>query len=43
MPGDSLPRAPLDVVGALTKAGFRNVLIARPESHTPWNVVVASR
>jgi arsenite methyltransferase len=36
-------RAPLDVVGAMTKAGFSNVLIARPEPHTPWNVVMATR
>jgi len=36
-------RAPLDVVGALTKAGFRDVVITRPESHTPWNVIVPSR
>jgi|SRR5215471_3651365 len=36
-------RAPLEVVGALTKTGFRDVLIARPQSHTPWNVVVATR
>ena len=36
-------RDPLEVVGAITKAGFKDVLIARPESHTPWNVVVATR
>jgi len=36
-------RAPLEVVGAMTKAGFHNVLIARPEPHTPWNVVVGTR
>ena len=36
-------RAPLEVVGALTRAKFRDVLIARPEAHTPWNVVVATR
>jgi ubiquinone/menaquinone biosynthesis C-methylase UbiE len=44
MPADIFTsRAPLDVVGALTKAGLRDVLIARPEPHTLWNVVVASR
>jgi arsenite methyltransferase len=36
-------RAPLEVVGAITKAGFKDVLIARPELHAPWNVVVATR
>ena len=36
-------REPLEVVGAMTKAGFNNVLIARPEPHTPWNVVMATR
>ena len=36
-------RAPLEAVGAATKAGFRDVLIARPEAVTPWNVVVATR
>ena len=36
-------RAPLEVVGAVTKAGFRDVSITRPEPHTPWNVVVATR
>jgi hypothetical protein len=36
-------RAPLEVVGALTKTGFRDTLIARPEAHTPWNVIVATR
>jgi SAM-dependent methyltransferase len=36
-------RAPLDVVGALTKTGFMDVLIARPQPHTPWNVIVATR
>jgi arsenite methyltransferase len=44
MPNDIFTtRAPLEVVGAMTKAGFRNVLIARPEPHTPWNVVVGTR
>ena len=44
MPDDIFTtRAPLEVVGAMTKAGFRNVLIARPEVHTPWNVVVGTR
>ena len=36
-------RAPLDVVGVITKTGFKDVLIARPEPQTPWNVVVATR
>ena len=36
-------RAPLDVVGVITKTGFKDVLIACPEPHTPWNVVVATR
>jgi len=36
-------RAPFDVVGALTKAGFRDPLIARPLPNTPWNVVVGTR
>jgi len=36
-------RAPLEVVGAITKAGFKDVLIARPKPLTPWNVVVANR
>jgi arsenite methyltransferase len=36
-------RSPLEVVGALTQAGFREALIARPEAQTPWNVVVATR
>jgi arsenite methyltransferase len=36
-------RAPFDVVGALTKAGLKDFAIARPEPHTPWNVVVATR
>jgi arsenite methyltransferase len=36
-------RAPLEVVGALTKAGFKNPLIARPLPNTPWNVIVGTR
>jgi ubiquinone/menaquinone biosynthesis C-methylase UbiE len=36
-------RSPQEVVSAITKAGFRDVLIARPEPDTPWNVVVATR
>jgi hypothetical protein len=42
-PRTSSTRAPLEVVGAITKAGFKDVLIARPELHAPWNVVVATR
>lgn len=36
-------RAPLEVVSAVTKAGFKDALITRPEPLTPWNVVVATR
>lgn len=36
-------RAPSDIVTALAKAQFRDVLIARPTPRTPWNVVVATR
>lgn len=36
-------RAPVDVVGAIKNAGFSDVLIARPDPNTPWNVVVATR
>jgi arsenite methyltransferase len=36
-------RAPADVVTALTKAGFSDVRIERPEPTTPWNVVIATR
>ena len=36
-------RAPADIVGAITNAGFSDVLIACPDPHTPWNVVVATR
>jgi arsenite methyltransferase len=36
-------RAPADVVAALTKAGFSDVRIERPEPTTPWNVLVATR
>jgi len=44
MPDDIFTtRAPLEVIGAMTKTGFRNLLIARPEPHTPWNVVMATR
>lgn len=43
-PGDIFtPRAPDDVVASLTKAGFRDVRVARPAADTPWNVVVAVR
>jgi arsenite methyltransferase len=37
------PRAPDDVVASLTKTGFTNVRVARPEAATPWNVAVAVR
>jgi arsenite methyltransferase len=36
-------RAPKDVIAALTKAGFSDVRIERPEPTTPWNVLVATR
>ncbi len=36
-------RAPPEVTGAITKTGFKDVQVARPEPHTPWNVIVASR
>jgi len=36
-------RAPLEVVTAITAAGFKDVLIERPQPDTPWNVVVAAR
>lgn len=36
-------RAPPEVVGAMTKVGFRDVSVTRPEPRTPWNVVVATR
>ena len=36
-------RAPEDVIAALTKAGFSDVRIERPEPTTPWNVLVATR
>ncbi len=44
MPDDIFTtRAPREVISAITKVGFKDVLIARPESHTAWNVVVATR
>ena len=36
-------RAPADVMAALTRAGFRDVRVERPEPSTRWNVVVATR
>jgi len=36
-------RAPEDVIAALTKAGFSDVRIERPEPTTPWTVLVATR
>ena len=36
-------RAPDDVIAALTKAGFSNMRVTRPEPTTPWNVIVAIR
>ena len=36
-------RAPEDVIDALTKAGFSDVRIERPEPTTAWNVLVATR
>jgi ubiquinone/menaquinone biosynthesis C-methylase UbiE len=45
MPEDIFPDscAPVDVVGAITNAGFSDVLIAHPDPHAPWSVVVATR
>lgn len=44
MPDDIFTsRAPLEVVGALTMAGFKDPLIARPLANTPWNVIVGTR
>ena len=40
LPGASRVR---EVIGAITQAGFKDVLSTRPEPHTPWNLVVASR
>jgi hypothetical protein len=36
-------RAPDDVITALTRAGFSDARIERPEPTTPWNVLVATR
>jgi arsenite methyltransferase len=36
-------RAPDDVVAALTKAGFSDARVERPDPQTPWNVIVATR
>jgi arsenite methyltransferase len=36
-------RAPEEVIAALTKAGFSDVRIERPEPTAPWNVLVATR
>jgi arsenite methyltransferase len=36
-------RAPRDVVESLIKTGFGDTRIERPEPHTPWNVIVATR
>jgi arsenite methyltransferase len=44
MPADIFTtRAPREVIEALTKAGFCDARIERPEPKTPWNVVVAAR
>jgi len=44
MPSDIFTsRAPDDVVAALTNAGFMDVRVKRPQSTTPWNVIVATR
>ena len=36
-------RAPRDVIEALTKVGFRDARVERPEPKTPWNVIVAAK
>lgn len=44
LPGDIFTsRATDEVAAALTKLGFRNVGVQRPEPSTAWNVVVGSR
>jgi len=44
MPDDIFTtRAPQDVFEALAKTGFSSARIERPDSHTPWNVIVATR
>jgi len=43
MPADIFtPRAPDDVIAALTKSGFKDIHVDRPAPTTPWNVIVAS-
>jgi hypothetical protein len=33
--------APEDVIAALKKCGFGDIRVERPQTHTPWNVIVA--
>jgi arsenite methyltransferase len=43
MPADIFTmRAPEDVIAAMKKCGFSNIRVERPQSDTPWNVVVAN-
>jgi ubiquinone/menaquinone biosynthesis C-methylase UbiE len=42
MPSDIFTlRASAEVIGALTRAGFKDIRAERPEPATPWNVIVA--
>jgi len=44
MPADIFtPRTPQDVLDALTRAGFRNARIERPQPSTTWAVAVAEK
>jgi arsenite methyltransferase len=36
-------RAPDEVLAALAAAGFGHLRVERPDAHTPWNVIVATR
>jgi hypothetical protein len=44
MPSDIFTsRTAEEVTAALLRAGFRDPSVERPDSSTPWNVVVAMR
>jgi hypothetical protein len=36
-------RAPAEVIAALTRTGFKDVRVERPEPTTRWNIIVATR
>jgi SAM-dependent methyltransferase len=36
-------RAPEEVIGTLTDAGFHSVRVERPEPTTRWNIIIANR